>query len=169
MYQNRFFFGADFGFANDPSTLIRCFIMREGDRQNLYIDYEAGGVGIEFEDLPALYDSIPESRRWKIYADCARPETISYLSRKGFNIEAAPKWQGSVEDGIEYLRSFNTIYIHPRCKKTIEEKMKYSFKVDKHTQEILPVLVDAWNHYIDAERYSLADYITANVSIFDVL
>ncbi len=169
MYQGRFFFGADFGFANDPTTLVRMFIMAENGKRNLYIDHEAGGVGVEFEDLPALYERIPESRRWKIYGDCARPETISYLARQGFQIEAAPKWQGSVEDGIEYLKSFDTIFIHPRCQKTIEEKMKYSYKVDRNTQDILPVLVDDWNHYIDAERYALADYIKSNVSIFDVL
>lgn len=169
MYQSRFFYGADFGFANDPSTLVRLFIMVNGNGMDLYIDHEAGGIGVEFEDLPPLYDTVPDSRRWKIYADCARPETISYLSRKGFNIEAAPKWQGSVEDGIEYIKSFNNIFIHPRCKNTIEEFKKYSYKVDRHTQEILPVLVDSWNHYIDATRYALADYITTNVSIFDVL
>ncbi len=167
IYQSRFFYGADWGFANDPSTLIRCFIMKEGGRTNLYIDHESGGVGVEFEELEGLYSKIPESRRWKIYADCARPETISYMARQQFNIEGAPKWTGSVEDGVEYLRGFNRIYIHPRCVNTIEEFKKYSYKVDKHTQEILPVLVDSWNHYIDALRYSLADYITADVSIFD--
>lgn len=167
LYQNRFFYGADFGFANDPSTILRCFIREENKKLNLYVDYEAGGVGIEFEDMPALYDKIPDIRRWSIYGDCARPETISYLSRKGFRIEGAPKGSGSVEDGVEYIRSFDRIFIHPRCVKLIEEMTKYSFKVDKHTQEILPVLVDDWNHYIDALRYALADYIKSDVSIFD--
>ena len=46
MYQSRFFFGADWGFANDPTTLSRMFIMAENGERNLYIDYEAGGVGL---------------------------------------------------------------------------------------------------------------------------
>jgi phage terminase large subunit len=169
MYQSRFFFGADWGFANDPTTLTRLFIMLENGERNLYIDHEAGGVGVEMEEIPQLFDSVPDVRKWRVYADCARPETISYVKRKGFNIEAAPKWQGSVEDGVEYLRSFHNIYIHPRCQKTIEEYKKYSYKVDKNTNEILPVIVDKHNHYIDGNRYALADYIKANVSIFDVL
>lgn len=169
MYQSRFFLGADWGFANDPAALVRCFIMHERGEVNLYIDYEAGGHGVELDELPALFRSIPESDKWKIYGDAARPETNSHMKNKGFNCESAPKWSGSVEDGVEYLRSFNNIFIHPRCPKTIEEFIKYSYKIDKHTKEILPVIIDKWNHYIDALRYALADYIKGEVSIFDVL
>lgn len=169
MYQSRFFYGADWGFANDPTALTRSYIMVEGDRKHLYIDYEAGGHQIELDDLPQLFDKMPQARQWKIYADNSRPETISHVSRKGFVIEGAPKWDGSVEDGIEYLRSFHKIFVHPRCTQTINELKKYSYKVDKNTQEILPVIVDKHNHYIDALRYSLADYIKNEVSILDVL
>src|SRR5574343_336880 len=73
-------FGADFGFSADPSVLIRSFIK---DRK-LFIDYEAYGHGVEIEELPAFYDSVPESRRWKIIADSERPDTISFLKQKGF-------------------------------------------------------------------------------------
>ena len=150
IYQSRFFYGADWGFANDPTAILRCFIMVENGKMNLYIDYEAGGVGIEFEDIPALFEKIPDVRRWKIYADSQRPDTISYMERKSFHIVGAEKGKGSVEDGVEYIKSFDKVYIHPRCKETINEFMKYSYKIDRNTQEILPVLVDAYNHYIDA-------------------
>lgn len=150
-----FFWGADWGFARDSTAITRSFIK---DRC-LYIEYEAGGVGVEMEELPRLFDSIPESRKWKIRADCARPETISYVARKGFNCVAADKWKGSVEDGIEYLRSFEKIYIHPRCKHTYEEFKYYSYKKDKISGDILPIVVDAWNHYIDSIRYALEPYI----------
>lgn len=168
IYQSRFFYGVDWGFANDPTVMTRSFIRQERGEQNLYIEYEAVGHGVEMDELPALFDSIVDSRRWHIYADCSRPETISHVRQKRFNIDGAPKWSGSVEDGIEYLRSFNHIYIHPRCVHTMEEFRKYSYKVDKHTQEILPIIVDDWNHCIDSLRYGLADYIQKNVSILDV-
>lgn len=169
IYQNRFFYGADWGFAGDPTALVRSFIKVENGERNLYIEYEAGGREIDIDKLPPVFDSIPESRKWKIYADCSRPETISYVRKSGFNCQAAPKWTGSVEDGVAYLRSFNNIFVHPRCIRTKEEFIKYSYKVDKHTQEILPIIVDKWNHFMDAIRYSLADYIKAKVSIMDVL
>lgn len=153
---DRLFYGADFGFANDPSTLIRSFII---DR-TLYIEYEAYGIGVELDDMPTFYDALPGVRDWPLKADNSRPETISYLERQGFRISAAAKWAGSVEDGITYLRGFEKIVIHPRCKHTADEARLYSYKVDRQTSEVLPVLVDKHNHCWDAIRYSLDGYIT---------
>lgn len=152
---DRLLFGADFGFANDPNTLIRSFILNDC----LYIEYEAYGVNIELDEIPAFYDSVPESRKWPIKGDCSRPETISHIKRKGFNISAAKKWQGSVEDGIAYLRGFKKIIIHPRCKHTATEARLYSYKTDKMTGEVLPIIEDKNNHCWDAVRYSLDGYI----------
>ena len=160
-----FYYGADWGFANDPTAIVRCFIKD----QCLYIDYEAGGVGVEFEELPTLFEQIPDVRRWDIRADCARPETISYMARQQFNIKPCPKWKGSVEDGIEYIRSFRRIYVHPRCKHTYEEFKFYSYKQDKNTGDILPIVLDKDNHYMDALRYALNPYIQKNISILEVL
>lgn len=153
---DRLLFGADFGFAKDPNTLIRMFILDDC----LYIEREAYGVGVELDHMPAFYDEIPEARKWPIKADSARPETISYLKRQGFNISAAKKWQGSVEDGITYLRGFKQIIIHPRCKETAKEARLYSYKTDLITGEVLPVIEDEYNHCWDAVRYGLDGYIT---------
>ena len=152
---DRLLFGADFGFANDPNTLIRSFILNDC----LYIEYEAYGVNIELDEMPTFYDSVPESRKWTIKGDCSRPETISHIKRKGFNISAAKKWQGSVEDGIAYLRGFKKIIIHPRCKHTATEARLYSYKTDRVTSEVLPIIEDKNNHCWDAVRYSLDGYI----------
>ncbi|MCO4179256.1 PBSX family phage terminase large subunit [Proteus terrae] len=153
---DRLLFGADFGFAKDPNTLLRQFILNDC----LYIEYEAYGIGVELDHMPAFYDKIPESRKWPIKADSARPETISYLKRQGFNISAAKKWQGSVEDGITHLRGFKQIIIHPRCKETAKEARLYSYKTDRITGEVLPVIEDKNNHCWDAVRYGLDGYIT---------
>jgi phage terminase large subunit len=152
---DRLLFGADFGFANDPNTLIRSFILNDC----LYIEYEAYGVNVELDEMPAFYDSVPESRKWPIKADCSRPETISHIKRKGFNISAAKKWQGCVEDGVAYLRGFKKIIIHPRCKHTATEARLYSYKTDRVTSEVLPIIEDKNNHCWDAVRYSLDGYI----------
>lgn len=151
----RFFHGADWGFANDPTTLVRSFIQDEC----LFIDQEAFGYGVEIDETPQLFDSIPTARTWPIKADSSRPETISYMRRKGFNITAADKWDGSVEDGIAHLKAFKQIVIHERCKHMNDERRLYSYKVDKKTKEVLPIIVDKHNHGWDAERYSLDGYI----------
>ncbi|BET96953.1 hypothetical protein TCT1_18740 [Xenorhabdus sp. TCT-1] len=135
--------------------LIRQFILND----YLYIEYEAYGIGVELDYMPAFYEQVPESRKWPIKADAARPETTSYLRRQGFNISAAKKWQGSVEDGITYLRGFKQIIIHPRCKHTAKEARPYSYKTDRITGAVLPVIEDANNHCWDASRYGLDGYI----------
>lgn len=151
----RFFLGADWGFANDPTTLVRSFI--EDDR--LFIDRERFGYGVEIDETPALFDQVDGARQWPIKADCSRPETISYMRRKGFSIAGADKWDGSVEDGIAHLKGFKEIVIHERCKNMQIEARRYSYKIDKKTGDILPIIVDKWNHGWDAVRYSLDGYI----------
>jgi len=167
---DRFYFGADWGFADDPSALIRCYIQDEV----LYIDYEAYGHHVEIDELPDLFaggisaktgqvwPGIPKARDNPIFGDPARPETISYLKRQGFHIDGADKWQGSVEDGIEHLKGFKQIVIHPRCEYTAQEFRLYSYATDPKDQSvILPKVVDKFNHCIDSLRYALCKMIQA--------
>jgi phage terminase large subunit len=143
-------FGADWGFASDPTVLVRCYI----DGRKLYIEYEAYMVGCEIVNIPDLFMTVPEAEKWPIIADSARPETISHVKKHGFpRILPAIKGPKSLEDGIEWLKSFEII-VHPRCKHTIDELTLYSYKVDKMTDMVLPVLEDKQNHVIDALRYA---------------
>lgn len=143
-------FGADWGFANDPTALIRCSI----DENRLYIDYEAVMVGCEIVNTPDLFRRIPESDKWFITADSSRPETISHMMHNGFpKINGSVKGAGSVADGVEFLKSFD-IVVHPRCSQTIKELTTYSYKTDPLTDRILPVLEDKNNHIMDALRYA---------------
>jgi phage terminase large subunit len=142
--------GADWGFSVDPSVLVRCSI--EGNR--LYVDYEAWQVGCEIVNLPELFMSVPESEKWPITADSARPETVSHMQRNGFpKIRSAIKGAKSLEEGVEFLKSFD-IVVHPRCKHTIDELTLYSYKTDPLTGQVVPVLDDKDNHVIDAIRYA---------------
>ncbi len=142
--------GADWGFSVDPSTLVRCSI--EGNR--LYVDYEAWQVGCEIVNLPDLFMSVPESEKWPIVADSARPETISHMQRNGFpKIRSAIKGAKSLEEGVEFLKSFDMV-IHPRCQHLIDELTLYSYKTDPLTGEVMPMLADKDNHLIDALRYA---------------
>jgi phage terminase large subunit len=142
--------GADWGFAVDPSVLVRCWI----DGHNLYVDWEAWQIGCEIINLPELFLSVPEAEKWPITADSARPETISHMQRSGFpHIRPAIKGKGSIEDGIEWLKSFDII-VHPRCKHVIDELTMYSYKTDPLTGKVLPLLEDKANHTIDSLRYA---------------
>lgn len=153
------YFGLDFGFAKDPTAGIKCWIFN-GD---LYIEYEAGKVGLELDDTAQyLVDRLPDVQTHMMRADSARPESISYLKRNGLpRIDGVKKWQGSVEDGIAHIKSYGKVYIHPRCRQTLNEFRLYSYKVDRLSGDILPVVVDEHNHYIDALRYALTPLIQA--------
>ncbi len=141
--------GADWGFANDPTTLIRMHIIG----RKLYIDYEAYQIGCEIMDTPKLFLSVPDADKWPITADCARPETISHMKKNGFpKMMPAVKGAGSVEEGIEWLKTYDII-VHPRCVHAIQELTLYGYKVDPLTELILPILEDKNNHVIDAIRY----------------
>jgi phage terminase large subunit len=142
--------GADWGFAVDPTTLVRCHVIG----RTLYVDYEAYQVGCEILNTPDLFMTVPDSEKWPIVADSARPETISHMRKNGFpKIMSAVKGPKSVEEGVEWLKSFD-IVVHPRCKHTIDELTLYSYKTDPLTGQVLPILQDKKNHVIDALRYA---------------
>lgn len=143
--------GADFGFSIDPSCLVRCWI----DGTRIFVDYEAWGLGVEIMNLPNLFRMIPEAEKWYITADSSRPETISHLRNHGFpRIVPAIKGARSIEEGVEFLKSYDVI-IHPRCQHLIDEMTLYSWKVDSLTGLVMPVLEDKDNHLIDALRYAV--------------
>jgi phage terminase large subunit len=144
--------GIDWGFSQDPTAATKSWI----HDKRIWVEREAGGVQIETPDIPPVVSrGIPGIERYEVLADNARPETISQVRRCGLpKCVAAKKWSGSVEDGVEYLRGFKEIVIHPRCKETIRESRLYSYKVDKRSEQILPDIVDKHNHYIDSLRYA---------------
>lgn len=157
------YFGLDWGFSQDPTAGVKLWIH---DRR-LYVEREAGRVGLENDDIAAyMTERLPGIERHTVRADSSRPETISHVRSSGGarrpslpEIVAAPKWQGSVEDGIAHLRGYVEIVIHPRCTEFLREARLYSYKVDRLTGDPLTVIVDAHNHYIDAARYALAPLI----------
>lgn len=154
---DRKYFGMDFGFSQDPNAAVRVWV----NERIIYIDREQYGIETEINELHFLINQLDDRiKQSVIRCDSARPETISYLVNNGFPMaQAVKKWSGSVEDGIAFMRSFD-IVIHPSCKNVIEEFSKYSYKVDKMSGDITSIIIDAWNHGIDAIRYALGGLIT---------
>lgn len=153
------YYGADFGYSSDPSTLIKCYI----HDNRLYIAAEAYGHGVEIDGLPKFYDQVAGAKKRTIRADSALPGTISYCQRHGYgNMIGAIKGPGSVEDGVKFLRSFVEIIIHPSCKHTAEEARLWQWKVDRLTKEPTTDLLDKHNHCWDAIRYALEPMIKAS-------
>ena len=149
--------GLDFGFSQDPTAAVRCWI----NANTLYIEYDDGGIGLELDHTAGfLKEKIPGFERHVTRADNARPESISYLNRHGLpRAESVDKWPGSVEDGIEFIKTFDEVVIHTRCKDMQDEARLYSYKIDKRTGDITDKVEDDNNHRWDAVRYALGPMI----------
>ena len=148
------YFGMDFGFAHDPTTLISSIF--DSETMELWIFDELYKPGLLVEDIvheTAKRDLLAAT----IKADSASPMTIAELKRKGLRrIKGAEKGKDSVELGINFMQGLK-IHIHPSCTHTIEEFNTYVFKQDREGRW-LNQPVDASNHAIDAIRYSLDQF-----------
>jgi phage terminase large subunit len=145
------YFGVDWGFSKDPTTLVKSYFI---DDNKLYIQDERWVKGCPIEQLPDIFGGVKRIKEGLITADNNKPEIITYLKKRGFNIRGAKKGAGSIEAGVVWLQD-RKIIVHPRCEHMIHELKIYSYKVDLRTEQILPVLADRQeDHMIDALRYA---------------
>lgn len=159
------YFGSDFGFSQDPTTGVKCWI----NNNKLMIEKDCGQVGLELDKTAGFINAHMGVNNSVIRADSARPESISYLKRYGLpNMQGVKKWAGSVEDGVEHMKSYDEIIVDPSCQGSIYEFENYSYKINK-AGDILPDILDKDNHYMDAIRYALQPLIKQQSIIFEAL
>jgi phage terminase large subunit len=158
------FYGIDWGFADDPTALIACYIVDN----KLYIYKEVILYRAAVADLPAqLLAVIPPYAT--AYADASRPELIAYCRQAGLRIKAAPKGAGSINKGLYYIKSLRTVLIDSECPQTFYEFSNYRYKRDKMTGHLIMTPEDKYNHTIDAIRYALTACIYQQTSLLDVI
>ena len=144
--------GLDFGFVNDVSALVASIL--DNTNKKIYIFREWGSTGKTNEELAAIITSLGFSKS-VIVADAAEQKSIEEIKRYGVRkIKACTKGKDSIIHSIDKLQSYELI-VHPDCSGIITEFENYSWKKDKNTGEYINEPVDAFNHYIDALRYSL--------------
>lgn len=149
--------GMDFGYSNDPTTLID--LRKQGGE--LWIDqliYQTGMVNAEIiQRLKQL------GCNSKIIADSAEPKSIEEIRRAGFNIHASVKGADSIRRGIDLLKSY-PINITKRSVDLIREFRNYSWDTNRGG-ELTSKPNDSYNHCIDATRYAGGDLLS-NTSVF---
>lgn len=150
------YIGVDWGFSVDPTAVIEAYVF-DGC---LYIRNAASKVHLELDDTAAwLISHVPLIGNYTSRADCARPETISKVSKEIRLMKGCTKWKGSVEDGVVALQSFREIVIHPDAEVCFAELSAYNYKVDDHGDPTT-VIEDKNNHFADALRYAIEPLIT---------
>lgn len=142
-------FGQDFGFSNDPTTLVECNI--DTSNKRIYINERYYLQALTTSQIYALnkqhcLDSL-------IVADSAEPRLISELQTLGLNIVPAIKGQGSVTYGISLLQDYDLI-VSPESINLIKELNNYCWLEKKSSTPI-----DNHNHLIDALRYAVGNQL----------
>ncbi|MCG1347470.1 PBSX family phage terminase large subunit [Staphylococcus epidermidis] len=146
--------GSDFGFTQDPTTLISTIV--DLKNKELWIYDEHYQRGMLTDEIYQMYLD-KGLKNAKIISDSAEKRLITEIKRKGIsNLKPSIKGQGSIMQGVQFIQGFK-IYVHPTCEHTIEELNTYTFDQDKDGNW-LNKPIDANNHLMDALRYSLEEF-----------
>ncbi len=140
-------YGMDFGFSNDPSTLIE--VRMENDE--LYVKELLYDIGLTNNDISNRLDILGISRGALIIADSSEPKSIEELRRFGWTIDGVKKGRDSLMFGINLMKGYK-MNVHASSKNLIKELEQYKWKVDRAGKP-LNVPIDAYNHALDALRY----------------
>jgi len=138
-------FGQDYGFSNDPTTLVQTNIDKEN--KLIYVKLCVYQTKLTTSEIATLNSKF--ANRDLIVGDSAEPRLISELTRNN-NIVAAIKGQGSITYGISLLQDYDLI-IDEESTDLIKELNNYCW-LEKKSQ----TPVDKFNHAIDALRYAVS-------------
>jgi len=155
--------GMDFGYTNDPTTLIAYY--RHDNR--IIFDELVYRKGLKNSDIAALIKSFKVGNTL-IYADSAEPKSIDEIREYGHNVVGTNKGRDSINYGIDLLQQ-ETFYVTSRSLNTIKELRSYTWDKNR-VGETLNKPIDAFNHAIDAMRYIALENLkmegpTADLSI----
>lgn len=143
-----FSYGMDFGFTNDPTTLVAVYKWNE----KLIIDELIYQTKLLNSDIIRMCKDLTDMQTY-IIADSAEPKSIQEINNAGIRIKAANKGKDSINHGIDLLQQYELL-ITSRSTNLIKEFRNYTWDVDKQGNK-LNKPIDAFNHGIDGLRYSI--------------
>lgn len=144
-------FGQDYGFSNDPSTLVETSI--DKGRKIIYLRLHIYQTALTTSQLVNLNKQFAADNL--IVADNAEPRLIQELKHSGLNVVPTIKGADSVKYGISLLQDYELI-VDENSIDLIKELNNYCWLERKSETPI-----DKYNHAIDAIRYAVS-YQLAN-------
>ena len=139
-------YGMDFGYTNDPTTLIGIWI----DGYNLYAKEYLYRTMMTTIDINKFLKSLNIEREL-IWADSAEVRLIDELRRMGWNIRPSIKGRDSINAGIDLLKRYK-IHLTKDSTNAIQEFRNYKWQEDR-SGKMINSPIDNYNHLIDALRY----------------
>jgi phage terminase large subunit len=154
-------YGMDFGYSNDPSTLIALY-----KYNNAYIfDEVIYQKKLLNSDISSLFRS--HDINGVVYADSAEPKSIAELRTYGHKVVPCTKGKDSIVYGINLINQ-NEIFVTSRSKNLIKELQSYTWMKDREGNTINKP-IDSFNHCIDAARYAITSQLkTPNKGIYNI-
>ena len=141
-------YGLDQGFVHNTA------IVRVGEyKDGFIVDELLCEAGLTTSDLIDELDNIIDNKSDYMYADSARPEMIEEIFRADYNCHPCKKGQGSVKDGIDYIKG-KRLYITQDSVNLISEIMTYSYKKDKQGN-LIEEPVKFNDDLVDSVRYAV--------------
>lgn len=144
-------YGMDFGYTNDPSTLVAMYKYNDAYIFDEVI-YQKGLLNSDISNLLKSYE-INEI----IYADSAEPKSIAELNHYGHKVFPVSKGRDSIVHGLNLINQ-NKVFITGRSKNLIGELRNYIWMTDKEGNKVNKP-IDAFNHAIDAMRYAITSQL----------
>mgnify|MGYP005628485217 CR=1 FL=1 len=141
-------YGLDFGFTNDPTSLVK--VTKQGD--SLHFKEMIHSTGLTNPDISDKLASLGLTRRDEIWADSAEPKSIEELHRMGWNVKPTAKGKDSIMAGIDILKRHKLV-VTSDSPNVIKELQNYKWQEDKNGN-LLNRPIDNYNHAIDAIRYA---------------
>lgn len=140
-------YGLDFGYTNDPTSVIGIYKYND----EIILDEVLYRKGMNNSEIAKFIKNLPEAL---VIADSAEPKSIDELQLYGVDIIPATKGQGSVNQGIDAVKT-KKISLTKSSTNTIKEYRNYLWKVKDEKR--LNVPEDLFNHSMDAIRYAITD------------
>lgn len=140
-------YGLDFGYTNDPTSLVAIYKYNGG----IILDEIIFQKGLSNKQIVDIIQTQPAAM---VVADSAEPKSIDEIKSYGITILGTTKGRDSVENGIQFVQS-QRISVTRRSVNLLKEYRNYLWEVDKDGN-ILNVPEHQYSHSMDAIRYGLA-------------
>lgn len=150
----REFYCIDFGFTNDPTSILR--VRLSGGE--LWIEELAYRTAMLNGDIVNVLQQNHVQKNAQIVCDSAEKKSIAEINNiGGFRAVACVKGNGSVVSGITMVQAYK-INVTKNSLGVIDELRNYSWKRDANGNYI-NIPIDRYNHSLDALRYGVTTFL----------
>lgn len=150
-----FIYGMDFGYVNDPTTLIKIAV----DSRRIYTKELLYKTELSTDNIAEILAGLVDKNDL-IVADNAEPRLIAEIQQKGFNIVPCTKGKDSIRLGLVKMMDYEIIS-EEEDYNMHKELNNYVWNDRKSNTPI-----DDYNHLIDALRYGFDELMQDNQFYF---